>query len=262
MEVIVRPTVDQAVALVSKLIAERISAKPHTVLGLATGRTMEKVYANLVAGGVSFANCRTFNLDEYIGLKPSDPNSYRSYMNAHLFDHVDIDLSNTHIPDGCAIDLKKAAQTYEQRIVEAGGIDLQLVGIGEDGHIGFNEPLSSLVSRTRDKLLTPETRAQNAGMFGGDLRNVPKRALTMGVGTILDTRELVLLATGAAKASVVAKAVEGPVTSMISASAIQLHPNCKVILDEEAATELQGREYYDFVFQNEPEWEKLLEPTG
>lgn len=254
MEVITRSSAEQAVRLVAKLLEARIRAKPDAVLGLATGRTMERVYAELVAGGVSLARCTSFNLDEYIGLSPEDPNSYRSYMNEHLFSKVDIDLANTHVPDGSATDLKAAAQDYENRISQAGGIDLQLLGIGEAGHIGFNEPLSSLMSRTRDKALTPVTRAQNAGMFGGDPDRVPKRALTMGVGTILDARELILLATGPAKAAIVARAVEGPVTSMISASALQLHPNCKIIVDEAAASQLEGREYYDFVFANEPEW--------
>jgi glucosamine-6-phosphate deaminase len=175
-------------------------------------------------------------------------------MQEHLFSKVDIDVANTHVPDGAAPDLKAAARDYEDRIRAAGGIDVQLLGIGEAGHIGFNEPLSSLVSRTRDKALTPTTRLQNAGMFGGDPERVPKRALTMGVGTILDARELILLATGPAKANIIARAVEGPITSMVSASAIQLHPNCKVIVDEAAAAELKGREYYDFVFANEPEW--------
>jgi len=257
MEVIIRPDVDRAVDLVVKLIVALIKEKPNATLGLATGRTMERVYARLVASGISFADCRTFNLDEYIGLPPDDPNSYRTYMNRHLFDHVDIDRANTHVLDGSALDLKKAAQDYEAKINDAGGIDLQLLGIGVAGHIGFNEPLSSFMSRTRDKSLTPTTRAQNAEMFGGDSDKVPKRALTMGVGTILDARELVLLATGCAKSSIVAKAVEGPITSMVSASAIQMHPNCKVVLDEGSAKELQGRDYYDFVFANEPKWESF-----
>lgn len=257
MEVIIRPDVDRAVDLVVKLIVALIKEKPNATLGLATGRTMERVYARLVASGISFADCRTFNLDEYIGLPPDDPNSYRTYMNRHLFDHVDIDRANTHVLDGSVLDLKKAAQDYEAKIDDAGGIDLQLLGIGVAGHIGFNEPLSSFMSRTRDKSLTPTTRAQNAEMFGGDSDKVPKRALTMGVGTILDARELVLLATGCAKSSIVAKAVEGPITSMVSASAIQMHPNCKVVLDEGSAKELQGRDYYDFVFANEPKWESF-----
>lgn len=257
MEVIVRPDRAQAVDLVVRLVEKRLRAKRDLVLGLATGRTMEAVYDGLVDTGVSFAECRTFNLDEYIGLPARHPNSYARYMEEHLFRKVDIDPANTHLPDGMAADLKAAAQDYEDRIANVGGIDLQLLGIGEAGHIGFNEPLSALMSRTRDKSLTPTTRKQNAEMFGGDADAVPTRALTMGVGTILEASELLLLATGAAKARVIAAAIEGPLTSMVSASALQLHSNCKVVLDEEAATHLSGREYYDFVFTNEPEWEEF-----
>ena len=254
MEVIVRPSPDAAVRLVARLIEERLRARPDLVLGLATGRTMEKVYAALVASGVSFARCRTFNLDEYVGLSPDDPNSYAWYMRHHLFRHVDIDPANTHLPDGTASDLKAAAADYEARIAGAAGIDVQLLGIGEAGHIGFNEPLSALMSRTRDKTLAPETRRQNAGMFCGDPDRVPARALTMGVGTILEARELILLACGDSKAGIVSRAVEGPITASVSASAIQIHPNCKVILDDAAAARLRGRAYYDFAFANEPDW--------
>ena len=254
MEVITRPDAEAAVALVARLIEARLRAEPDLVLGLATGRTMERVYARLAASGVSFARARTFNLDEYVGLAPDDPNAYRHYMQRHLFDHVDVDPARTHLPDGAAPDLKEAARRYERLIAQAGGVGLQLLGIGEAGHIGFNEPLSALMSRTRDKTLTPTTRAQNAEMFGGDPEAVPSRALTMGVGTILEARELVLLATGESKAAIVARAVEGPITAMVSASAIQIHPNCKVIVDEAAAAHLEGRAYYDFAFENEPDW--------
>jgi glucosamine-6-phosphate deaminase len=259
MEVIIRPTAEEAAELVARLIAARLRSKPDLVLGLATGRTMERVYDRLVATqrkeGLDFSRCRTFNLDEYIGVPPEDDHSYRYYMNHHLFRRINIDLANTHVPDGMAVELRAETGRYEHLIQEVGGIDVQLLGIGEAGHIGFNEPLSALMSRTREKALTPVTRQQNAAMFGGDPNKVPKRALTMGVGTILDSRELLLLATGGAKASILAKAVEGPITAMISASAMQLHPNCKVIVDEEAARELKGRDYYDWIFQNEPEWE-------
>ena len=243
-----------AVELVVRLLSESIQAKPDAVLGLATGRTMERVYERLAKRPVSFKACRTFNLDEYIGLPPDDKNSYRHYMHTHLFSKVDINPANTHVPNGNASNLKEAATQYEQLITRAGGIDVQLLGIGEAGHIGFNEPLSSLMSRTRDKSLTPATRKQNAVMFNDDINRVPKRALTMGVGTILEAKELVLLATGSSKAAIVAQAVERPVTSMVSASAIQLHRHCTVIVDNDAANELKGREYYDFVFANEPEW--------
>lgn len=254
MEVITRPDATAAVDLVARLMANRLQRKPHAVLGLATGRTMEQLYAQIVRMALSFSRCTTFNLDEYIGLSADDPHSYRHYMQQHLFSGIDIDPGNTHVPHGDASDLKQAAADYEQKIRQAGGIDIQLLGIGEAGHIGFNEPLSAIMSRTRDKCLTPMTRRQNAGMFGGDVSQVPRRALTMGVGTILEAREIILLATGAAKAAIIAKAVEGPITSMVSASALQLHPNCKVIIDHDAASGLQGREYYDFVFDNEPEW--------
>jgi glucosamine-6-phosphate deaminase len=261
MEVIIRPNPEEVAELASLLIAARLRAKPGLVLGLATGRTMEQVYDRLVAkhqeGGLDFSRCRTFNLDEYIGVPPEDEHSYRFYMNHHLFNRVNIDLANTRVPDGMATDLRAGAARYELLIQEAGGIDLQLLGIGEAGHIGFNEPLSALKSRTREKALTPVTRKQNAAMFGGNPDNVPERAVTMGVGTILDARELLLLATGAAKASILAKAVEGPITAMISASAIQLHPSCKVIIDAAAARELKERDYYNWIFQNEPEWQEF-----
>ncbi len=261
MEVIIRPTADQAGELVARLIAARLRSKPDLVLGLATGRTMERVYDRLVAmqrkAGVDFSRCRTFNLDEYVGVPAENDHSYRYYMNHHLFRRINIDLANTRVPDGMAADLRAETARYEHLIREVGGIDVQLLGIGETGHIGFNEPLSALMSRTREKALTPITRQQNAAMFGGDPDKVPKRALTMGVGTILDSRELLLLATGSAKASILAKAVEGPITAMISASAMQLHPNCKVIVDEEAARDLKERDYYDWIFQNEPEWQEF-----
>lgn len=259
MEVIVCPDAEAATSLVAKLIADRLRAKPELVLGLATGRTMERVYDHLVAirrsTDLDFSGCRTFNLDEYIGIPGDDAHSYRYYMNRHLFDRVEIAAGNAFLPDGMASDLRAEANRYEQAIREAGGIDLQLLGIGEAGHIGFNEPLSALKSRTREKALTQITREQNAAMFGGDVNRVPLRALTMGVGTILDAREIVLLATGKAKAAVLARAVEGPITGMISASALQLHPNCKIVVDELAAAALTQRAYYDWVFQNEPEWE-------
>ncbi|MBV9812298.1 MAG: glucosamine-6-phosphate deaminase [Acetobacteraceae bacterium] len=254
MEVIVRPRADDAAALAAALIGARLRAKPNLTLGLATGRTMELLYGKLVAMDLDFSQCRSFNLDEYVGVSSDDEHSYRRYMDQHLFRHVNIPPASTHVLDGMATDLGAEALRYERLIRDAGGIDVQLLGIGEAGHIGFNEPLSALMSRTREKALSPITRRQNAVMFGGDIERVPTRALTMGVGTILEARELLLLATGEAKAAIVARAVEGPITSMISASALQLHPNCKVILDEAAASALSQREYYDWVFQNEPEW--------
>lgn len=258
MEVIIRPTADAAAALTAALVAASVRENPKLVIGFATGRTMERVYALLVREhrehGLSFSGVTTFNLDEYVGLPPSHPDSYRSYMHERLFKHIDVNPANIHLADGSAKDLDAECAAYEERIASVGGIDLQLLGIGVVGHIGFNEPLSALRSRTRVKALSPRTIAQNAPLFGGDVNKVPRRAITMGVGTILDSRRSILLATGADKAEIIGKAVEGPVTGMISASALQLHAHCTVIVDDPAATRLTEHDYYRWIFENEPEW--------
>lgn len=257
MDVIIRPDAATAAALAAHLIADALRANPRLVLGLATGRTMDQVYDRLAAlhqiEELDFASCRTFNLDEYVGLAADDPHSYHASMRRALFDRVNLDPAHTHLPDGMAADLRGECARYEQAIAATGGIDLQLLGIGADGHIGFNEPLSSLRSRTREKALTPETLAQNGALFGDPAR-MPRRALTMGVGTILDARRVILVATGAAKAAILARAVEGPITAMVSASALQSHPCCTVIVDEAAAARLEGGAYYRWLFENEPEW--------
>ncbi len=258
MEIIIRPTPVHAARLVSRIVIERARATPELVLGCATGRTMDPVYAELVnahqAGAVDLSRITTFNLDEYVGLPPDDPRSYHHYMDEQLFEPIGLPAERTHLPNGMADDLAAAALAYEQRIRDAGGIDLQLLGLGVTGHIGFNEPLSSLMSRTREKALTPATRAQNASLFGGDPEEVPKRAVTMGVGSILDAREAVMLVTGSAKAGVLAAATEGPITARISATALQLHRHCVVVVDEAAAAELEGVDYYRFLYAEEPEW--------
>lgn len=260
MEIIIQSSAAAATQLVARLIAKALRQNPPLVLGLATGRTMEQVYALLAdmhkQEGLDFARCRTFNLDEYVGLRPEDNHSYRFYMNHHLFSKVNIDRRNTHLPDGMADDLDAACARYEHAIQQAGGIDFQLLGIGHDGHIGFNEPLSALRSRTRAKTLTPQTVAANGPLFG-DQERMPRRALTMGVGTILDSKRCVLLATGTTKADILAKAVEGPITAMVSASALQLHPHCTIVVDEETAARLVGKDYYRFIFQNEPKWKEF-----
>jgi glucosamine-6-phosphate deaminase len=257
MEVIIQNNREAAAALVARLIARELRTNPHLVLGLATGSTMERVYRQLVTlhkeEKLDFSLCSTFNLDEYVGLFPADPNSYRHYMDHHLFRHVNIDPRNTHLPNGMATDLDEECRRYEAAIQRFGGIDLQLLGIGKAGHIGFNEPLSALRSRTRVKALTPVTLKQNAPFFGGE-EHMPRRAMTMGVGTILECRRCILLATGAEKADILASAVEGPITSMVSATALQLHARCTVVVDEEAAGKLRGVDYYRWVFENEPEW--------
>ena len=254
MEVIIRRDAESAAKLVSAIIANAIKEKPSLTLGLATGRTMESLYAMLAGQKLDFSLCRTFNLDEYIGIPASDPNSYRSYMNKHLFSKINIDLRNTHLPDGMAPDLGAGCRRYEELIKDCGGIDLQLLGIGCSGHIGFNEPLSSLSSRTREKALTPTTFAQNSPLFPKP-SDMPKRAITMGVGTILEAKRIVMLVTGSEKAGILAKAVEGPVTSMVSGSALQMHPKATVVVDEAAAELLTEKGYYRWIFENEPEWD-------
>lgn len=258
MEVIIRPDAKAAAELTARLIADHLRGKPETTLGLATGRTMEKVYDRLASRDLDFSQCTTFNLDEYIGLPANSKHSYRSYMDQHLFSRVNIDKANTHLPDGMAEDYRAEADRYEQLIADSGGIDLQLLGIGRSGHIGFNEPLSALFSRTREKGLTKTTIEQNAPLFDSP-EDMPKRAFTMGIGTILDAKRILLLAAGEEKAEILAKAVEGPVTAMISATALQLHPATTIIVDEEAAGRLQGVEYYRWLFENEPEWQKYKE---
>jgi len=260
VEVIIQPTAERAAFLVAGVIARDLRAKPHLVLGLATGRTMESVYAQLVRmhreEGLDFSLCRTFNLDEYIGLPPEDPNSYRAYMNRHLFTKVNIDIRNTHVPNGMAADLDAECARYEGLIKKHGGIDLQLLGLGRAGHVGFNEPLSALRSMTRVKALTPETIAQNSPLFA-EGTPMPRHAITMGVGTILECKRLLMLVTGAEKAEILHKAVEGPITSMVTASALQLHPHCTVVVDEDAGGKLEEKEYYRWIFENEPEWAEL-----
>ena len=258
MEVIIQPTEATAASLVARIVAHDLRANPHLVVGLATGKTMENVYRHLVRlhkeEKLDFSLCSTFNLDEYVGLVASDPNFYRHYMDHHLFQHVNVEPRNTHLPNGLAKDLDEECRRYEALIQRFGGIDLQLLGIGKAGHIGFNEPLSALRSRTRVKALTPTTIKQNAESFGGEDK-VPRRAITMGVGTIIEARRCLLLATGEAKAGVIAQAVEGPITSMVTATALQLHPRCTVVVDEGAASQLKEKEYYRWIFANEPEWE-------
>ncbi len=261
MEIIIQPNSDAAARTVACVIAREIRRKPDLVLGLATGRTMESVYGYLAQmhrdQGLSFASCRTFNLDEYIGIPADHPSSYRHYMNMHLFSKIDINLKNTYLPNGMATDLTAECQRYEYAMVERGGIDLQLLGIGHDGHIGFNEPLSSLRSRTREKALTLSTLQANSAMFNNDMSQVPRRAITMGVGTILDSKRAIMLVTGASKATILAKAAEGAITSMVTGSALQLHPRCTIIIDEAASTGLEGIEYYRWIFANEPEWQNF-----
>lgn len=242
-----------AISATGLRLLNAIKTKPDVVLGLATGRTMEPVYADLIervqSGGQSFSGVRSFNLDEYIGLSGKHQQSYRQTMNRLLFSHIDIPLAQTYLPIGDTDDPAQEALDYEKRIELAGGIDLQLLGIGSNGHIGFNEPSASLGSRTRIKRLTASTIKANSGFFGSN-DAVPSHAITMGIATIMDARKILLVATGEGKAEAVAKALEGPVSTSCPASALQYHPGVSVILDQEAAVELKLRDYYEEIHPN------------
>ena len=250
MRVVVLPTADDVSRRAAEIIIGCVQKNSKAVLGLATGGTPLGTYREMIkaqqAGKVSFLDVTTFNLDEYVGLGPEHPQSYRCFMREHLFSKTDFDLAKCHVPDGLAGDYDAYCESYEQRIRDSGGIDLQLLGIGTDGHIAFNEPGSSLASRMRLKALTERTRVDNSRFFAAG-EEVPYLAVTMGVGTILEARRILMLATGANKANAVRAFIEGPVTAQITASTLQLHPQVTVLLDESAAEWLQRREYYDEV---------------
>ena len=263
MEVIILENSKAVAQLGAQLVAELVNKKPAAVLGLATGSTPIAMYQQLIRlyqqQQVSFREVITFNLDEYIGISADNPKSYRTFMNDRLFDAIDIDKANTHLPS-CDISQNPRAvgAVYEQAIENAGGIDLQILGIGRNGHIGFNEPTSSLASRTRVKTLTPTTVKDNSRLFG-ESEFQPHSAMTMGMATILETHRAILLAIGEHKAQSVREAVEGPIAAICPASALQMHERATFILDEAAASSLQNLDYYQWVYQeNEP----LVEQYG
>lgn len=256
MEVIIQSDSTTAAHLAAREIAQLIQRKPNAVLGLATGSTPLGVYQELARmhqdEGLDFSQVTTFNLDEYVGLSADHPASYHTFMHEHLFRHLNIPPAQIHIPDGRTTDLPATCAAYEQRIQDAGGIDLQVLGIGGNGHIGFNEPTSSLASRTRIETLTPQTRTDNARFFKSEA-DVPYHVITMGIGTIMESRECLMLAFGAHKAAVLSAMVEGPITAMIPASILQTHPQVKVFIDEAAATQLRMIEHYRWAFKNKAE---------
>ena len=257
MEVIILDNADAVAQLGAQRICELINKKPGVVLGLATGSTPIAMYRQLIdlyrQRKVSFNQATTFNLDEYIGIAPDDPQSYRTFMNRELFDEIDIDQASTYLP-ACSHEdnPRDVGINYEQAITEAGGVDLQILGIGSNGHIGFNEPTSSLASRTRVKTLTQKTLDDNSRLFGeGEWQ--PRLAMTMGIATILEARHIIVLATGEYKAQAVSDAVEGPVTAICPASALQMHERVSFILDQAAASKLKHLDYYYRVHKvNEP----------
>ncbi len=260
MEIVIQPDAKAVAMVVADAIERLVSAKPDAVLGLATGSSPLGVYSELVrrhrAGTLSFDRATAFLLDEYIGLPAGHPESYRTFIERHFSGMVDIDPQNVHVPDGAASDVEAACAEYESKIRNAGGVDLQLLGIGADGHLGFNEPSSSLASRTRVKTLTEQTRNDNNRFFG-DVDDVPRHVVTQGIGTILEARHLVLIAVGAGKADPIARAVEGPVASMCPASVIQLHPHATVVVDESAATRLTLADYYRATYASKPPWQSI-----
>ena len=247
MRVVILEDSQQVSSRAADIMSQTLVRQPSAVLGLATGGTPLGTYRELVdrfkRGDLSFSQTTTFNLDEYVGLSQSHAQSYHAFMRENLFSLADFSLARCHLPNGEAPDLLEECQRYEQSIDDAGGIDLQLLGIGTDGHIAFNEPGSSLASRTRVKALAARTRQDNARYFGS-LDEVPRLAITMGVGTIMDAEQILLLATGASKAAAVRAFIEGPVTAQVPASALQLHPQVTVLLDREAADWLVRKDYY------------------
>jgi len=256
MEIIIQPTPEAATAVAARLIARVLGEKPNAVLGLATGSTPLLLYRELVKMKLDWRKVTTFNLDEYVGLRADHPASYHSFMRENFFERINVATKNIHIPDGMTKNVPAFCERYEKQIRAAGGIDLQLLGIGTDGHIGFNEPTSSLASRTRIKTLTARTRRDNARFFGGE-EQVPHHVITMGIGTIMESKRCLLLAFGKKKARAIAEAVEGPITARNPASVLQMHPKVTVCLDEDAASRLEMTDYYRWVYANKPDWQKV-----
>jgi glucosamine-6-phosphate deaminase len=245
VKISVFPTDQAAASAVAARIASALESNPRLVLGLPTGRTPVRVYRELAAlaaaGRVSFAQASSFNLDEFIGVAPGVSGGFRAFMDRHLFDLVDLPRERIHFLDGTARDLDAECARYEAAIAAAGGLDLVVLGIGVNGHIGFNEPGPALRARTHRVVLRAETRRANAALFGGDPDRVPREALSMGMATILLARRIVLLATGRTKAACVERMVNGPITTEVPASFLLLHRDVELALDRAAASALDGK---------------------
>ncbi|MBW7907858.1 MAG: glucosamine-6-phosphate deaminase [Kiritimatiellae bacterium] len=243
MEIVVFRDPGEVGQYAAQMFARQLRSNPKSVLGLATGSTPIPLYRELIRmhrmEGLDFSEASSFNLDEYIGLAPDHPQSFRHFMQTELFDHVNIRPERTHVPDGLAVDVEVACAAYEAAIAAAGGIDIQVLGLGANGHIGFNEPHSAFDSRTQVQPLTERTILDNARFFASS-GEVPRRAITMGIGTIMESRACLLLATGSAKAEAVARMIEGPVSEECPASILQRHTNATILLDELAAARLSG----------------------
>lgn len=259
MEVVIVQSQAEGSALAADVVAHVVRDKPRAVVGLATGSTPEGTYRELArrvaAGRLDFSEARGFALDEYVGIAPDHPQSYASVLRREVAGPLRMDPARVRVPDGRARDIPAACSAYERAIRQAGGVDVQILGIGANGHIGFNEPTSSLASRTREKTLTPRTRADNARFFASPA-DVPTHCLTQGLATIREARRLLLLAFGARKAAAIAAAVEGPVSSFCPASVLQLHPRATVIVDEQAAAKLALAGYYRYAYAHKPAWQR------
>ncbi|MCI1636087.1 glucosamine-6-phosphate deaminase [Bifidobacterium sp.] len=260
-EVIIVNSQQDAGEIYAQCVADLIAAKPDCVLGLATGSSPLAAYQQLARkvrdSKLDVSRVRAFALDEYAGLNPEHPQSYRSTISRTVVEPLGLNPDNVHVPNGNLDTIKEAGAEYDAAIAQAGGVDIQILGIGTDGHIGFNEPGSSLASGTRIKTLTEQTRIDNARFFEGDINKVPSHCITQGIGTILRARHLVLLAFGAGKAEAVAETVEGGISAFCPASALQLHPHATVIVDDAAASRLRNRDYYKYAFTNKPAWQKI-----
>ncbi len=258
-EVVIVDSPETAGTLVARSIAARVRAEPEFTLGVATGSTPLPVYAALErerAGGLDLSRVNAFALDEYVGLPEQHPESYHSVIRREVTEPLGLDPVRVHVPDGDESTIATAGERYEAALIENGGVDLQLLGIGTDGHVGFNEPGSSLASLTRIKTLTARTRADNARFFDSPAQ-VPTHCITQGIGTILRADHLVLMAFGAGKAAAIAAAVEGPVSASWPGSCIQLHRHVTVVVDEPAAARLERADYYRWVYEHKPAWQGL-----
>jgi glucosamine-6-phosphate deaminase len=260
MEVVILPGTRQIGQLAAGAIDDLLRRKPQAVLGLATGSSPLPIYDELAArheqDGLDFSQAHAFALDEYVGLEPGHPESYREVIRREFTSRVNIAPENVHSPDGTATDILAACSAYEESMQALDGVDLQILGVGTDGHIGFNEPGSSLASRTRIKSLIEQTRRDNARFFKS-IADVPHHVVTQGLGTIMEARHVVLVATGAQKAQAVRDFVEGPVSAICPASVLQFHPHATVLLDEAAASSLKLADFYRHTYDNKPSWQGL-----
>jgi glucosamine-6-phosphate deaminase len=260
MEVVILPSASEVGLLAARKISRLVNQHPDAVLGLATGSSPLAIYAALAAhvrdGTLDASRVSAFALDEYVGIPAEHPESYASVIRREVVEPLHLDPARVQVPDGRATDLEAAGERYEEAVRAAGGVDLQILGIGANGHVGFNEPTSSFASRTRIKTLTERTRADNARFFDAP-DDVPTHCLTQGLGTIMDARELLLVAQGSKKAAAVAAAVEGPLTSICPASVLQLHRRATVMVDEEAAADLRLTDYYRWTYAHKPAWQQF-----